>query len=108
LSVKPSTLFSPDCDVGWGVFAKQPIQKNDIVSEYGGVIRPREDVEELRKLKLHTHIKPIIPWSTYLDSRWSNGDPLFVEESPGPPIRMYLEGHYLAGLMNSAYYKVID
>jgi hypothetical protein len=106
LAIKPSTLFSPDCDLGVGVFAKQQIRKGDIVSEYGGVVRSRKEVEELREMKLDTHIKPILPWKAYLDSRWTDGYPANAEEPP--PISWYLHGHYLAGLMNSAYFKVID
>jgi hypothetical protein len=104
LSVRPSTLV----DAGFGVFAEEPIAKGTVVSEYGGRIRTKEQSDVLRSLKQHTHLKGVYPnWKVgdSHDSRWFNGDTPVDADIPG--IRYYLEGHFLAGIMNSAYFQVI-
>ncbi len=107
LSVRPSTLSTDDVDAGIGVFAEEPIARGTIVSEYGGRVRTKEQSDVLTSLKQHTHLKGVYPnWDgDNHDSRWFNGDTPDDADIPG--IRMYLEGHFLAGIMNSAYFQVI-
>ncbi len=75
----------------------------DLITEYGGVVRTYEEVGELRDEMQHTHIKAIYERMSYFDSRWSNGPAV----GDIPAVSDYLEGHYLAGFMNAAYFKVL-
>lgn len=107
LSFRPSTLTTDGVDAGMGVFAEQPITRGTVVSEYNGKVRTKKQAEELVRLLQHTHLKSMYPnWNElHFDSRWVNGDTDPDADIPG--IRMYLEGHFMAGLMNSAYLQVI-
>ena len=88
-----------------GVFTKEDLDAWTIVTEYGGFSKTHGDVLALREVFDHTHVKAIIPHLEYLDSRSVNHD--VYENAEIPSVRCYLEGHYLAGFMNSAFLQVI-
>ena len=105
LSLRPSTIRSPGRDPGIGVFTREDLDAWTIVTEYGGFSRTRSEVQELHRTFQHTHVKSIVPHLEYLDSRWVDHDVYAGAEIPS--VRCYLEGHYLGGLANSAFMKVI-
>ena len=100
-----STVYAPGCNPGFGVVAREPLNPGDYGSEYGGKTRSVEEVVDMKPFMQHTHIKAIYTQMSYWDSRWINGKP--TPYSDLPPIREYLEGHYMAGLMNSAFLQVM-
>jgi hypothetical protein len=108
LIIKQSNVFAPGCNPGHGVFAAHDMTKGTVVSEYGGGAKTHKEVKALRAARKDTHVNACIKGLEYLDSMFMNGDyPAPGTKAPGPPVRLFLQGHYLAGFMNSAYYKVI-
>jgi hypothetical protein len=105
LMLGPSNIFSPGIDPGKGVFTNEDLEPWRIVTEYGGFEKSHPEVVVMRENFEHTHVKPIVPYLNYMDSRCVNRD--VPAGSKIPSIRCYLEGHYLGGFLNSAFHKVI-
>lgn len=105
LSLRPSTIASPGRDPGFGVFTNEDLDAWRVVTEYGGFLKSHNDVVAMRENYQHTHVKTIIPYLEYLDSRWVDRD--VYDGAEIPSVRCYLQGHYLGGFMNSAFLEVI-
>ena len=82
---------------GVGVFAMEQIRASSLVTEYGGQPLTRSEAEVLRAEGRDTHVIAILPYILYLDSFWSHINTPFT----------FMNGHYLGGFLNSAYYEVL-
>jgi hypothetical protein len=105
LMLGPSNIFSPGSDPGMGVYTNEDLEALSIVTEYGGFEKSLAEVVVMRRNYEHTHVIPIVRDVNYLDSRKVDRD--VRADAKIPSIRCYLEGHYLGGLLNSAFLKVI-
>jgi hypothetical protein len=106
--IKQSEVFAPGCNPGNRVFAVHDMTNRTVASEYGGEAKTYKEVKKLRATGDDTHVNACIRGLEYLDSKFMNGNyPAPGTKAPGQPVRQFLQGHYLAGFMNSAYYQVI-